>query len=324
VRVYIKQGLNEPPTLWGADAANSNTREIWDPNPALRFLRFGVASVLQWKDSDLREWTAGLVKPVGYIPGQRYPLVIQMYEFDEDNFLTDGTEPSAFAARELASAGFVVLQIRKKNVTLSDEDAQIHLEGYRSAVETLSRSGLIDPDRVGVIGFSWTCWYVMNALVKAPRLFAAATIAEGFDNSYMQYMLFGPGSSVTREQLEQIRAGNPFGPGLETWMRDAPGFHLDRVKTPLRIEAMKPATILNEWEVYAGLLMQQKPVDLIYFPQGTHIHQRPLERLESQQGTIDWMRFWLQGYEDPAPEKQAQYMMWRKLRGEAGTLRPAE
>lgn len=324
VRIYIKQGLNEPPALWAADTANSNTREIWNPNPTLRSLRFGLASVFQWQDSALREWTAGLVKPVGYIPGKRYPLVIQMYEFDEDKFLTDGTEPSAFAARELASVGFVVLQIRKKNVTLSDEDAQIHLEGYRSAIETLSHIGLIDPDKVGVIGFSWTCWYVMNALVKIPRLFAAATIAEGFDNSYMQYMLFGPGSPVTRKQLEQIRAGSPFGLGLETWVREAPGFHLDRIETPLRIEAMKPATILNEWEVYAGLSMQNKPVDLIYFPQGTHIHQRPLERLESQQGTIDWMRFWLQGYEDPAPQKQAQYMMWRKLRGEAGTLRPAE
>ena len=314
IRVFIKQGLNEPPTLWAADTRTGREHQIWDPNPQLLHLQLGEASVYQWKDRAGRAWTAGLVKPVGYIQGKRYPLVIQMYEFDEKQFLTDGTDPTAFAARELASAGFVVLQIRKKIVDLSDEDAQIHLEAYRSAIEHLSEAGLIDPNKVGVVGFSWTCWYVVNALVKSPRLFAAATIAEGFDNSYMQYMLFGPGSPNTREQMNQLRGGSPFGSGLQHWVRDAPGFHLDRVQTPLRIEAMKPATILNEWEIYSGLYMQHKPVDMIYFPSGTHIHQRPLERLESQQGNIDWMRFWLQGYEDPAPGKRAQYMRWQKLK----------
>jgi dipeptidyl aminopeptidase/acylaminoacyl peptidase len=314
IRVFIKQGLNEPPTLWAVDTRTGSEHQIWNPNPQLLHLQMGEASVYQWKDRAGRDWTAGLIKPVGYIQGKRYPLVIQMYEFDEKRFLTDGTDPTAFAARELASAGFVVLQIRKKKVDLSDEDAQIHLEAYRSAIEHLSDAGLIDPNKVGVVGFSWTCWYVVNALVKSPRLFAAATIAEGFDNSYMQYMLFGPGSPNPREQMNQLRGGSPFGPGLQQWVRDAPGFHLDRVQTPLRIEAMKPATILNEWEIYAGLNMQHKPVDMIYFPSGTHIHQRPLERLESQQGDIDWMRFWLQEYEDPAPEKRAQYAGWEKLK----------
>jgi dipeptidyl aminopeptidase/acylaminoacyl peptidase len=316
LRVFIQQSLNVPPTLWASDSHTGSEREIWDPNPQLRSLRFGNASVFQWKDRAGREWTAGLIKPVDYAAGKRYPLVIQMYEFDESKFLTDGTDPTAFAARELASNGFVVLQIRKKITSLSDEDAQIHLEAYRSAIENLSKAGLIDPSRVGVVGFSWTCWYVVNALVKSPHLFAAATIAEGFDNSYMQYMLFGPGPPNTRDQMEQIRGSSPFGLGLQRWIRDAPGFHLDRVQTPLRIEAMKPATILNEWEIYAGLSMQHKPVDMIYFPKGTHIHQKPLDRLESQQGNIDWMRFWLQGYEDPAPEKRAQYALWRKLKTE--------
>jgi len=37
-----------------------------------------------------------------------------MYMFREHTFLSDGTDPSAFAARHLASVGFVVLQIQKQ------------------------------------------------------------------------------------------------------------------------------------------------------------------------------------------------------------------
>jgi hypothetical protein len=313
-RLFIKQGLNDPPTLWVLDAQTATTRQLWNPNPQLQNVGFGEASVYQWKDRAGTEWTGGLVKPVGYLPGRRYPLVIQMYQFRDSEFMTDGTDPSAFAARQLASVGFVVLQIRKKPSVLSEADPRTHLEGYRSAIEHLSEAGLIDPGKVGVVGFSWTCWYVIEALIKEPKLFAAATIADGLDNSYMQYMLFGPGPASLHEQMDRIQGGNPFGPGLKQWIDQSPGFHLDQVQAPVRIEAINPTSVLQEWELYAGLSMQHKPVDLIYFPEGTHIHQRPLERLESQQGNVDWMRFWLQGYEDPDPSKRSQYQLWQTMK----------
>lgn len=319
LHVFIKQSLNEPPTLWAKDPDTGKERQLWDPNPQLKRLCMGEASVYRWKDHSGTEWTGGLVKPVGYIPGKRYPLVIQMYQFKEREFLTDGTDPSAFAARHLASVGFVVLQIRKRPSFLSEADPQTHLEAYRSAIESLSKSGMVDPDRVGAVGFSWTCWYVINALIKAPKLFAAATIADGLDNSYMQYVLFGPGPANTHEQMDTIRGVSPFGPGLYRWVDEAPGFHLDQVQTPVRIEAINPTSVLQEWELYGSLYMQHKPVDLIYFPEGTHIHQRPLERLESQQGNVDWLRFWLQGYEDPDPNKNFRYQRWREMKKDVQT-----
>jgi hypothetical protein len=42
--------------------------------------------------------------------------------------------------------------------------------------------------------------------------------------------------------------------------------------------------------------------------------QKPQERLASQGGTVDWFRFWLQGYEDADPAKAEQYRRWRELR----------
>jgi len=314
LRIYIKQDLNEIPTLWASDLRSKSARRLWDPNPQLHRVAFGQATVLRWKDSSGRDWLGGLVKPVGYVAGQRYPLVLQMYNFRPQEFLTDGTDPSAFTARHLASVGFVVLQIQKQANTLSEQDARTSLEGYRSAIQLLSNEGLIDPRHVGVVGFSWTCWYVVNSLIKAPKLFAAATIADGLDNSYMQYMLGAPSNPDLEGQMNQIKGASPFGPGLNRWVSTAPGFHLDQVETPVRIEVIDPDSVLQEWELYGSLFMQHKPVDLIYFPRGTHIHQLPLERLESQQGNVDWMRFWLQGYEDPDPSKQAQYARWRSLR----------
>lgn len=314
VELVIRQTLNDPPTLWATGKETGQSKLLWNPNPQLAHVRLSSASVYRWKDRTGYEWTAGLVMPVDYVPGRRYPLIIQMYAFNPDQFITDGLYPSAFAARPLADAGFVVLQVQEKaNHSFNDAEAQEHLEGYRSAIEELSAQGLVDADKVGVIGFSWTCWYVENALIKMPRLFAAATIADGVDHSYMEYHL-AEGSSKIQQQEETIIGSKPIGDGLKRWLEVAPGFHLDKVETPLRIEAINPLSLLGEWEIYSSLRMQKKAVDLIYFPKGTHIHQRPLERLESQQGDVDWFRFWLQGYEDPDPTKKEQYKRWEHLK----------
>ena len=318
LELFVEQTLNDPPTLWARSNRMGQSRQLWDPNPQFDHIEFGNVTVYHWKDKSGYEWTGGLVKPVGYVPGKRYPLVIQTYMFYDGEFMTDGTDPTAFAARELASAGMVVLQIQKKSAhTLNDAEAQDHLEGYRSAIERLSNDGLIDRSKVGMVGFSWTCWYVENALIKAPKLFAAATVADGVIHSYMDYLVAGVSNPTIQEQDDRIIGTQPFGAGLGRWVEMAPGFNLDKVQTPLRIEAMTPMSILEEWEIYSSLRMQGKPVDLIYFPFGTHIHQKPLERFESQQGDVDWFRFWLQGYEDPDPAKHPEYGRWEKLREQA-------
>lgn len=317
LKVFVHQSLNEPPTIWASDDAG-NERELWDPNPQLRHMEFGQASMSQWKDKDGHAWSGILIKPVNYTPGVRYPLVIQLYSYNAGEFVTDGLYPTAFTARHLADAGFVVLQIKKQPDTGTEQDPQIHLEAYISAIEKLSSDGLIDRKRVGVVGFSLTCWYAVNALIKMPHLFAAATIADGLDYSYMQYMLFAVEFYPLQKQMDRVRADSPLGDSLRQWINVAPGFNLNRVQTPVRIEAIGPPSVLQEWELYSSLRLQRKPVDLIYFPSGTHIHQRPLERLESQQGNVDWFRFWLQGKKDSDPAKRAQYQQWEAMKAQVG------
>jgi dipeptidyl aminopeptidase/acylaminoacyl peptidase len=207
----------------------------------------------------------------------------------------------------------VVLQVptRHDHIATGDEAAD-QIAGYESATDRLAADGMIDPERVGIIGFSRTCYYVESALIKDPKRFAVATLADGVDQSYMNYLLFGVGRS--HDEKEQIYGSTPFGDGLKRWTERAPGFHLDQIQTPLRIEAITPASLLQEWEIYASLVKQEKAVDLIYLPDGQHILQKPLERLASQQGNVDWFRFWLKDEEDPDPEKAKQYARWRELR----------
>jgi Prolyl oligopeptidase family len=313
VSLSVRQSLNERPTLWASDNLTGTSRMIWDPNPQLEKLALGEASVYHWIDSSGYEWTGGLVKPPGYVPGQRYPLIIQTHGFSKDEFLIDAEFTTGMAARPLAACGFVVLQVATNYThTMQMKEAADNILGYESAIDQLASSGLIDPQRVGIIGFSRTSWYVESALVKDSERYAAASINDGIDHSYLQELLFYFDQSASEGRT--IYGEQPFGEGLIKWTQLAPGFHLDRVHTPLMITAINKGSLLAEWEIYASLYRQHKPVDLIWIPNGQHILQKPAERLASQQMTVDWLRFWLQDYERANPDDPKQYARWREMR----------
>ena len=89
---------------------------------------------------------------------------------------------------------------------------------------------------------------------------------------------------------------------------------MNKIETPLRIETLDPGSLLSDWHWYTGLSHLGKPVEMIYIPEGTHILEKPWERMTSLQGNVDWFCFWLKGEEDPDPAKADEYRRWRELR----------
>lgn len=312
--IEIKETPNEPPALFAADPKSDQSRKLWDPNPRLSRINLGEVTEFSWIDSTGYRWVGQLVKPPDYVPGHRYPLVIQTYGFS-GGFVSDGIFPSASAVRPLAAVGIMVLQMpRRTDHYGTPQEAPDQLRGMQSAITRLVEENLIDPKAVGVAGFSHTSYHVESAMVTDPTLFAAATIADGMDGSYLQY-LYSVGDA-TANIRDDMYGAKPFGSGLKLWLSRAPGFNLDKVQTPLRIEGYSFPGLLTQWEAYASLLSQRKPVDLVYLPHADHLLQKPLERLASQQGNVDWFRFWLRGEEDPDPQKRDQYALWEKLHEE--------
>jgi hypothetical protein len=89
---------------------------------------------------------------------------------------------------------------------------------------------------------------------------------------------------------------------------------MDKIETPIRIQALDQGSVLQNWHWFSGLSQLGKPVEMIYIPDGTHILEKPWERMISQQGNVDWFCFWLKGEEGPDPAKAEQYSRWRELR----------
>ena len=323
VDVAVKQDLNAPPVLVGTDIRSGVSKEIWNPNPQLRQIALGEESVFRWKDEAGRDWIGGLYKPPDYVSGRRYPLVIQTHGFRQRTFNPAGTYPTGFAAQELAAAEIVVLQVEDCPVRLSTEEASCQVAGYEAAVKQLAAQGLIDPDRVGISGFSRTCYYVMQTLTDAKLHLRAASITDGIILGYMEYIMhWNLGNNEEAHEADSMIGAAPFGKGLEEWLERSPEFNLDKVAAPLQVIVRGHPALLTMWEPYAGLSYLKKPVDLILLPDfGTHPLTNPAQRAASQTAIVDWFRFWLKEEIDPDPQKRREYDRWRALRDlEQGNL----
>ena len=316
VRLEVRQGLNDPPVLWASQADRSSARPVWDPNPQLRDLEIGPAKIVHWTDASGKSWRGGLFRPPDYRPGTRYPLVIQTHGFAPDQFRPSGAWPESYAARELAGAGIIVLQVPDcPNVYSSDPDEMTcHEVMYKAAVESLDQDGLIDQARVGITGFSRTCIFVLDLLGKTTFPVRAGLATDGINDGYFQYVLAAMYPTL-RNDMQRLIGAPPWGAGLQAWLDRSPGFHLDKVQAPLLLVAARPGfSLLTMWEPYGLLSAMHKPVDLLMLNTDAHPTWQPAARYASQQAAVDWFRFWLQGHEDPDPAKATQYRRWEGLR----------
>ncbi|MGC2547813.1 MAG: hypothetical protein WA426_18355 [Silvibacterium sp.] len=314
LEIKVKEGLNEPPVLIATDTSTRASRLLWDPNPKFAGINLGEARVITWKDSTGWEYKAGLVLPPNYVAGVRYPLVIQSHGFYE-GFLGAGIAPSGFCARELAAAGLIAVQMNWNGKGFGRaEEAANQIAGFESLIDKLNREGLIDPNKVGMIGFSHTVYHTYAALAAGRPRLAAASVLDGVNFGYWQYLMMVAEGKRDDRFEDQLYGAPPFGEGLKTWLRDSPSFNLDKVTAPLLMLEPGPEQALLDWEPYSVLYSLHKPVDMILIPSGEHVESNPKQRLASQGMNVDWFRFWLQGYQDPSPLKADQYARWRQLR----------
>ena len=315
--VTLEEDMNSPPRIFASDSKTQQRILLLDLNPQFRDLEFGKVEAISWKATDGHEVLGGLYLPPDFSPSKSYPLVIQTHGFTPDRFRIDGPWSGAFAAQPLASKGFIVLQVGgskdhdedKKYVNTQREGAR-EQAAYEGAIDYLDRRGLIDRQHVGIIGFSRTVYEVGYTLTHSRYKFAAVTVADGIDAGYFQYLAFFPNP----QDSELLNGAPPIGEGLSLWLKNSPTFNLDKISTPMRIEAYGPGAILEGWEWFAILSRRHQPIDFIYLPGATHLLVKPWERMVSQQGNVDWFTFWLKGQEDPDPNKREQYLRWHCLR----------
>lgn len=328
--VSLREGMNQPPRIVVLNPRTKQELTLLDLNPQFKNLKLARQEEIQWQASDGTHVRGGLYYPPDYVHGKRYPLVIQTHGWTPKLFAVDGVFVSAFAAQALANKDMLVLQawdfpakdnaaawqrwLTTKIGTLGMH--QLEQSIYEGAIDHLDTAGLIDRNKVGIIGFSFTCWSVKYALShsRPGYRFAAAAVSDGYDGSYFNYAVHAHKPAMA-QLFERVIGDKPYGPGLQVWLKNGAGFNIDKVDTPLRMLPLgNPESLLNDWEWFTLLRRMNKPVELVMVEDGTHTLVKPWDRMVVSGGNVDWFDFWLNDRKDPAAEKVEQYERWEGMR----------
>jgi dipeptidyl aminopeptidase/acylaminoacyl peptidase len=300
VAVGIVGSLTKPAELGAYDFTTREVKVLTDLNPWLRERRLGEASEIRWRapsDTGSEMADAILIKPIDYVAGRRYPVAFVWTDgpsrFSKDQlWLSSQAQLTEGPYQPLAAGGIMVVLVPESEgldrmITRTDELQQFvsHLE---SLVAHLDSLGMIDTTRMGTAGWSRSGFWTDGVLMFSKRKFAAAYKIEGGDQNYAE--------------------------GNRPWRDD----ELRSIRTPLLVESNGNGSLVFQASMFDRVRAMHLPTEFLWIRGGRHNLIDGAQRRAALTAQLDWLRFWLQGYEDPAPEKTGQYARWRKMRAEWG------
>lgn len=334
-QVQVRQALNVPPDI-EARGPGGATLRLTELNPAYNRASWGTMREFEWRDASGRVWKGGLMVPSDFDAGRRHALVIQSYGFSPDRFYRDGSNiydgfTSGFAGRAFLRDNLLVLALPNSPQGDSPKEPRAYrstfVQGVRGAIDALVAQGIVDRERVGLMGWSRTGESVLNLVTFSDVPMRAASLLDGDSNTLFSLTITNAALDGMLIRKERMNQGGPYGATRLHWVRNDPSLHTECIRAALRIETYG-AAVHNNWDIYALMRRQFKPAEMIKFPEGAHALGRPSDRMISLQGNVDWYRFWLNGEKRTEPSLPGetaesltqQYQRWDQMR----TLKDAD
>lgn len=319
-----REGSTQPRRLVAIDTGSGAERVLYDPNPQPARQPLGHVERLFIRNAYGVESFADLVLPPDHQPGQRHPLIVVQYE--SRGFLRGGTG-NEVPVQPLAARGFAVLSFHRpgllpaaraaRNVIetrtlVADpwaDRAQI-LSSLERAISLAVQTGAVDPERIGIHGFSDGGASVQYALINSD-LFKVAALGTCCEDMGSYALAAGPGFTHFLQEM-----GYPyFEPdGEEFWRPISLLLNVERVAVPILIQA-SDSEYEGALDVLATYRHRGRPIEMYVFPGETHFKWQPAHRLAIYRRNLEWFEFWLARRIDCAPEKALQYERWLAMAG---------
>jgi dipeptidyl aminopeptidase/acylaminoacyl peptidase len=230
-----------------------------------------------------------IVKPSTYRPGQKYPTLLRIHGGP------NGQDEHAFSfERELFAAnGYVVVaaNYRGSNGRGSAYQKAIFADwGDKEVVDLLGamdfvqKSGLADPDRLGIGGWSYG-GILTDYTIATDGRFKAATSGAG---SALQLSMYGVDEYITQYENE---IGAPW-KSQDLWIKISyPFFHADKIKTPtlfLGGEKDFNVPLVGGEQMYQALKSLGVDTRLVIYPGQFHGITTPTYKIDRLQRYLDW------------------------------------
>jgi dipeptidyl aminopeptidase/acylaminoacyl peptidase len=327
--VFQASTFNQPPEIYAAGpaAASLSKQTVGAPGPShlgtgdasaaspapsglTQLSHFNEGLTPSWGDSASLTWTddnfhiqGWLLLPAQFDPHKKYPLIVEVHGGPAADVASSwnggagGFSATGFSAldyfvlmpnpRGSFGQGEAFTQANRKDFGYGD------LRDILAGVDTVLAKYPVDPNRVGITGWSYGGFMTMFAVTQTHR-FRAAVVGAGIsdwlsyygENSIDQWMIPYFGASVYDDP--------------EVYAKSSAITYIKNATTPTLLvvgdrDGECPAP--QSFEFWHALRDLHVPTRLVVYPNEGHGFSDPAHRLDVQQRAIDWFARYM-------PEKQ--------------------
>jgi len=289
------QDPSHPAEVWAARSDGRRLRRLTDTNPQIDATQLGATELVRWASRDGMQIEGVVVKPEGFDPNHRYPLVVRphggphgssglIFHMGDQYYASQGFV--VFAPNFRGSVGYGQAFVDADRGQLGGGDFQDLMSG----VDHLIGQGYVDPDRLTIAGISYggfmTTWTVGHtdrfkaAMAGAPVVNAQTMFATSDIPWWVTWEYLGP----PWKNPDLIRTYSPI-------------TYVQNVTTPTLVihgENDVRVPLSQGMEFYRALRTLGVPTDLVIYPGEQHGSWNPVHQLDILERTVNWFNRYLE------------------------------
>lgn len=280
--------------LYITSTARLEPRPVTGYRSQYKEFRLANQELIRWKSKDGAEIEGVLIKPADYDPAKKYPLLIVVHGGPTGTDRPWRAPDRYYPIERFAAKGALILRpnyrgsagygeaFRSLNVrNLGVGDAWDVVSG----IDHLAKLGVIDPARVGTMGWSQGGYISAFLTTAESARFKAASVGAGISN-WMTYYVNTDIHPFTRMYLRSTPWDDP-----QIYAKTSPMTYIKNARTPTLIQhgqndARVP--LPNAYELHQGLRDQGAVSRLVVYKGFGHGITKPKELLHVMEENERW------------------------------------
>jgi dipeptidyl aminopeptidase/acylaminoacyl peptidase len=296
---FVRQTSDTPGDVYVASVNDFNPVQITRVNADVKLPPVGRTEVVTWKSKDGKQIEGLLTYPVGYQAGHRVPLILNVHGGPAGVFVQSFIGGrGAYPLATFAAHGFAILRPNPRGSSgygIEFRRANLRDWGFgdyqdlMTGVDRVIEMGVADPDRLGVMGWSYG-GFMTSWIVTQTSRFKAASAGAPVTN----LMSFNGTADIPSFIPDYF--GGQFWEAMDLYQKHSPIFNVKNVTTPTMIqhgEADVRVPISQGYEFYNALKFKGVPTRMIVLPRQPHGPNEPKMQLAAMKANLEWFEKYL-------------------------------
>jgi dipeptidyl aminopeptidase/acylaminoacyl peptidase len=290
---YSYEAFNQPAEAFVTPLEKFALQQVSQVHKELKKSTFPKTEIIRWKSSEF-EIEGLLTYPLEYKSDTKYPLLVVVHGGPMGAFTqTCDASPGTYPIAAFAAKGYCLLRANIRGS--SGYGAKLRYANYNdwgggdyrdmmAGVDHVIGLGVADPDRMGIMGWSYGGYMTSWTITQTDR-FRAASVGAGVTN-----LVSFTGTADIPSFLPDYFGGQ-FWEHPQRYEKHSAMFQIKGVKTPTLIqhgEKDERVPLSQGQELYNALKQQGCTTKMVIYPRTPHGIEEPALLLDCMNQNLEW------------------------------------